>query len=103
MPDTLVPIAVGLQLILSLTVLWTTLCALNEMNRKTPFFRRVAFVLLGTGAFASLLTQLFPQRQPTATELLLFTAIAVLRITDIVKTRQADRLVRVHAAQQKNQ
>ena len=85
MPTYLVILIVGLNSMLALTVLWTSLCAINEMNRRTSFMRRVAFILLGTGGLASVLAPFYLHRVPTATELLLVTAVAVLRITDMMK------------------
>lgn len=96
MPTYLVTIAVGLNLILSLTILWTTLCALNGMSRETGFLRRLAFILLGTGAFASVLAPLYLQRPPSATELLLVTAVAALRITDMMKVHSTRQTIQVN-------
>lgn len=72
----------------SLAVLWSAICATNNMSRKTPASLRLAFVLLGIGGFAALLTPAYLNRVPTAAETLLCLGIAILSLVDRRRVRQ---------------
>jgi len=79
-----------LNTIVSTIVLWSSICATNRMTPRTPHLIRLAFVLLGAGAAATLLTPAYLNRVPTAPELLMMVGVASLTIGD--KRRRSRRL-----------
>lgn len=81
---------IALNTIVSTIVLWSSVCATNRMTPHTPHLIRLAFVLLGVGAAATLLTPAYLNRVPTAPELLLMSGVAALTIGD--KRRRSRRL-----------
>lgn len=64
----------------SLTVLWSSICAANYMSLKTSIIIRIAYIALGVGAAAALLTPGYLQRPPTIAELMLVCGMALLTI-----------------------
>lgn len=74
--------AVVLNSLAAIVALWSSICATNHMSRKTPLVIRVAFILIGVGAAAALLSPGYLGRTPTNAELLLVTGVALLAVTD---------------------
>ena len=66
----------------SIWVLWSSICAANFMSLKTPALVRVAYILLGVGAAASLMAPGYLQRPPTLAELLLVCGMALLTVAN---------------------
>lgn len=81
--STMVIVSIVWNGVMSSVIVWSTVCTLNAMDRRTGFWRRLAYVMMGTGALASVLAPLYLQRPPTATELLLVTAVSILRVLDM--------------------
>lgn len=75
-------LAITLNTLAALVALWSSICATNHMRRVTPVAIRVAFILIGVGAAASLLAPGYLGRPPTNAELLLVTGIATLAVAD---------------------
>lgn len=82
-------LALVLSTSLALVTLWTTICVVNHMNRKTPFIRRLAFVLLGTGAAAMVIAPVYLNRSPTISEMLVLLALALLSFTERKRYRHS--------------
>lgn len=66
----------------SIRVLWSSICAANFMSLKTPLLVRVAYILLGVGAAASLMAPGYLQRPPTLAELPLVCGMALLTVAN---------------------
>ena len=66
----------------SIWVLWSSICAANFMSLKTPALVRVAYILLGVGAAASLMAPGYLGRPPTLAELLLVCGMALLTVAN---------------------
>lgn len=66
----------------SLTVLWSSICATNYMSLKTSVIVRLAYIVLGVGAAASLLTPGYLGRAPTIAELALVCGMALLTMAE---------------------
>jgi len=75
-------VLIGANSLFALGTLWPVLCATNNMTRRTPFSLRTAFISMGIGAFAALLTPFYLDRAPTAAEVLLCAGMATLAIAD---------------------
>lgn len=71
----------------SLTVLWSSICATNYMSLKTPIIPRLAYIALGVGSAAALLTPSYLQRPPTVAELMLVCGMALLTIAEKKRRR----------------
>lgn len=74
-----------LNCILSFIVLWSAICATNRMTRTTKFFIRVAYIALGTGAFAEMIYPFLNYsdfKQPSFGNFMLTLAIAIMVIWD---------------------
>lgn len=76
------PLLVTLGTVLSSIAIWSVVCVVNHMNSRTPFLRRLAFILLGTGAAGMLIAPFYLQRTPTASEFLLLLALNLLAYTE---------------------
>jgi len=90
-------VCITLNSIASLVALWSSICATNHMCRTTPLPIRLAFILIGVGAAASLLAPGYLGRAPTNAELLLVTGFALLAVADR-RRRHSRRLARGAAA-----
>ncbi|GEM_PF-2501937 len=75
-------VVVVMNSVAAIVALWSSICATNHMSRKTPLLIRVAFILIGVGAAAALLSPGYLGRTPTNAELLLVTGVALLAVTD---------------------
>lgn len=75
-------VLICLNTVTSMIVLWSAICAADHMTTRTPHSIRIAFILVGVGAAAQLLSPPYLNRIPTAPELLLITGVAVLSIID---------------------
>jgi len=82
-------LAIVLSTALALVILLSTICVINHMDRKTPFLRRLAFVLLGTGAAAMMVAPAYLQRPPSLSEILLLLALALLSFTERKATQRS--------------
>ncbi len=75
-----------LNSVFSAVVLWAAVCAVNRMTRKTNFWIRITYIVLGTGAFSALITPLLstsPQlQQPSIPTLLLMMAFTSMAVWD---------------------
>lgn len=89
-------VLIGLNTVAATIVLWSSVCAANHMTRKTPLAIRAAFILVGVGAAAALLSPGYLNRVPTSAEMLLITGMAALTIVDR-RRRIARRFARQHA------
>ncbi len=86
--STLDKVMIGINSIACLAVLWSVICATNNMSRRTSLPMRFAFILLGIGALASLLSPVYLNRPPTAAEAALCMGVAVLSAFDRRRARQ---------------
>lgn len=75
-------VLITINSIASLAVLWVVVCATNNMGRRTPFTIRLAFILLGLAAMATLLAPGYLDRTPTISEALFTLGIATLFLVD---------------------
>lgn len=69
----------------SLIVLWAAVCAVNQMTAKTRFFIRAAYVLLGMGAFATLILPWLATpsiKNPMIPNLFMTMAVAIMVVWD---------------------
>ena len=73
---------ISLNTVASTMVLWSAICAANYMSLKTPFIVRLAYIALGVGAAAALLTPSYLQRPPTIAELMLICGMAMLTMAE---------------------
>lgn len=71
-----------LNTISSLALLWSVVCTTNSMHRGTKLVIRIAFILMGTGAFAALLTPFFLPRAPSYAEIFLMFGFALFAYSD---------------------
>ena len=83
-------LAVLVNTLLGVIVLWSCICAANHMSMSTPWAIRCAYVFLGVGAAAALLAPGYLHRTPTVAELFLVAGTALLSVTD--RRRYARRL-----------
>lgn len=81
-------VLIGINSIACFGVIWSVLCATNNMSRRTPTTLRLAFILLGIGAFASLLAPAFLHRAPTPAETALCLGVAILSFVDRRRVQQ---------------
>lgn len=84
-------LAIALSTVLALVTLLSTICVINQMDRKTPFLRRLAFIVLGTGSAAMLVAPTYLQRPPALSEILLLLALALLSFTERTHHRSSDQ------------
>lgn len=75
-------ILIGMNTVVSAVVLWSSICAVNRMTPHSPHLIRLAFVLMGVGAAATLLTPAYLYRVPDVSEVLLMTGVATLVISN---------------------
>lgn len=71
--------------IFSSVVLWASICAVNQMTAKTRFFIRIAYVLLGMGAFATLILPWLATptiKNPMIPNVLMTMAVAIMVLWD---------------------
>ena len=73
----------------AVTVIWSSICAANQMNRKTRLLLRLSYILLGVGAAASLFAPPYFSRPPTLAEVLLILGIALFSMAN---KRRKDRI-----------
>lgn len=73
-------IAIGT--LLATVTIWSAVCVINRMDAKTPFLRRLSFILLATGAAGMLIAPFYLKQPPTAGELLILLALAIMSFTD---------------------
>ncbi len=80
----------------SLVVLWTSICTINHMTRRTPITIRAAYILIGVGAAGVLLVPVYFHRPQTPAEMLLIAGTAILGARFFIKTmsRQARKFLR---------
>lgn len=68
----------AVNLTAGLTVIWGSMCALNQMCLSSSMVLRIAHVLLAVGAAAVLLAPHYLGREPTVAEHILLLGMAVL-------------------------
>lgn len=66
----------------AVVVIWSSICAANQMNRKTRLLLRLSYILLGVGAAASLFAPGYFSRPPTLAEVLLIMGIATFSLAN---------------------
>lgn len=71
-----------LNTISSLALLWSVICTTNSMHRRTKLPIRIGFILMGTGAFAALLTPFFLPRPPSYAEIFLMLGFSLFAYSD---------------------
>lgn len=86
--STIVFFLIGTNTLFAAAILWSTLTALSTMTRKCNFWPRVAYVLMGTGAFAAILAPFYLERVPTLPELMFMVALTILRLSGNILPRQ---------------
>lgn len=71
----------ALVIVLSVSVMWLAVCALNKMNDRTNLAIRLSYIMLGTGALAACIGPYF-NRPITVGDLLLLGAVATMGVAD---------------------
>lgn len=87
---------VVLSVALATVILWSAICVVNHMDHKTPFLRRLGFVLLGTGAAGMILAPFYLQRSPTPGDVILLLAVTVLSWTERAKLHRSPQVPHTH-------
>jgi CHASE2 domain-containing sensor protein len=90
-------VAILVNSVAAVAAIWSSICATNRMRRTTPLGVRVAYILIGVGAAASLLAPGYLGRAPTSAELLLVLGVALLAAADR-RRRHSRRLLRERRA-----
>ena len=73
---------ISVSMLCAILVVWAAICACNAMKARTNWFIRIAYICLGAGAFAALLTPVFFGSQPTKTELCLLVGLVFFLYSD---------------------
>lgn len=81
-------VQIGINSIACLVILWSVICATNNMSFRTKTTLRLAFVLLGIGALAALISPVYSGRPPTYAESAMCLGIAILGLVDRRRARQ---------------
>lgn len=89
----------SLNVIAGLLVIWSSMCALNGMCRKTSSLTRGAYLFLAVGSAAILLAPVYLEREQTLAETLMIWGAAVLTLQTSfrVQLRAFRRFMRGHS------
>lgn len=78
----------------AVTVIWSSICAANQMTRRTGLLVRLAYILLGVGAAALLFAPVYFTRLPTVSEMLLISGVATFSMANKYHKDRVSALVR---------